>query len=252
MSTDASVPQPKRGMSTALIVILILVGAMIFMCVLLGILVALLLPAVQATREAARRSHCTNELKLIGTALHNYHDTYKEFPPAYFADADGKPMHSWRVLILPFTEDPELKAVYDAYDFSEPWNGPKNRQLAARAAQAFRCPSDPTSGEETNYLAVVGSETGWPGATSMNIRKISDGTSNTIAVIETADSGIHWMEPRDATFADAAVHAGSHHPGGYNTLFFDDSVHFFDRDTPPAVLNDFLTARGGEVRDLPD
>lgn len=243
MSTDASVPQPKRGMSTALIVILILVGAMIFMC--------LLLPAVQTARST-RRSPCTNQLKLIGIALQNYHDTYKEFPPAYLADADGKPMHSWRVLILPFMEDAEPQAVYKAYDFSEPWNGPKNRQLAARAAQAFRCPSDPTSGEETNYLAVVGPETGWPGATSMNIRKNSDGTSNTIAVIETAESGIHWMEPRDATFADAAVRAGSHHAGGYHTLFFDGSVHFFDQDTSPAVLDDLLTARGGEARDLPD
>ena len=70
----------------------------------IGILVALLLPAVQAARDAARRAQSSNNLKQIVLAMHNYHDVYKKFPPrANFGD-DGKPLLSWRVHILPFVE----------------------------------------------------------------------------------------------------------------------------------------------------
>ncbi len=68
----------------------------------IGILIALLLPAVQAAREAARRSACSNNLRQIGVALHNYSDTYGCFPPAFTVDQQGQPMHSWRALILPY------------------------------------------------------------------------------------------------------------------------------------------------------
>src|SRR5262245_3382414 len=64
----------------------------------------LLLPAVSVAREPARRMQCLNNLKQIALALHNYDATYGSLPPAYIADASGKPMHSWRVLILPFLE----------------------------------------------------------------------------------------------------------------------------------------------------
>ncbi|MEZ6114117.1 MAG: DUF1559 domain-containing protein [Pirellulaceae bacterium] len=84
----------------------------------------MLLPAVQTAREAARRSQCSSNLKQIELALHNYHDTFKSFPPAYIADANGRPMHSWRVLILPFMEQREL---YDQCRFDEPWDGPNNQ-----------------------------------------------------------------------------------------------------------------------------
>ena len=65
------------------------------------VLVALLLPAVQAAREAARRTQSTNNMKQIGLAMHNYHDTFRGFPPAYSVDKDGKPLLSWRVHICP-------------------------------------------------------------------------------------------------------------------------------------------------------
>src|SRR5437867_4482802 len=91
---------------------------------ILGLLVALLLPATRSGgREAARRMQCSNYHKQIGLALQNYHDDYHSFPPAYIADADGKPMHSWRVMILPYME---RKGLYDKYDLNEPWNGPNN------------------------------------------------------------------------------------------------------------------------------
>ncbi|MBM4093450.1 MAG: DUF1559 domain-containing protein, partial [Planctomycetes bacterium] len=87
-------PAPRSSTNTLLIVAIVL-GAMCVCSV--PILVALLLPAVQAARESARRMRCQNNLKQIGLALMNYHDTYKRFPAAYIADENGRPMHSWRV-----------------------------------------------------------------------------------------------------------------------------------------------------------
>jgi hypothetical protein len=69
-----------------------------------GVLVALLLPAVQAARDAARRAQGTNNLKQLALAMHNYHDTYRAFPAAYNTDAEGRPLLSWRVHLLPFLE----------------------------------------------------------------------------------------------------------------------------------------------------
>src|SRR6476661_8060061 len=105
---------------------------------IIAVLVALLLPAVQQAREAARRSQCKNNLKQIGLALHNYHDVNGCFPPAYIADENGKPMHSWRVLILPYLDQ---AALHTEYNFSEPWDGPNNSRLLARRPAVYACPS---------------------------------------------------------------------------------------------------------------
>ena len=69
-------------------------------------------------RGPARASMCKNQLMNIGLALYQYYEQYGSFPPAYIADESGKPMHSWRVLILPYLEE---SALYMQYDFNEPW-----------------------------------------------------------------------------------------------------------------------------------
>jgi hypothetical protein len=101
------------------------------------VLLVLLWPAVEAAREAARRSSCNCNLKQIGLGLQTYADAYKCFPPAYTTDATGNRMHRWRVLILPYVEQ---KALYAQYDFSEPWDGPHNRLLAKYMPPFYRCP----------------------------------------------------------------------------------------------------------------
>ena len=105
---------------------------------IIAVLIALLLPAVQQAREAARRSACKNNLKQIGLALHNYHNAYGSFPPAFVPDAEGHPAHSWRVLLLPYVDGEEL---YSLYRFDEPWNGPHNSKLADKIPSVYRCPS---------------------------------------------------------------------------------------------------------------
>ena len=102
----------------------------------------LLLPAVQTAREAARRMQCMNNLRQISLAVLNYEADYKCLPPACIPDKNGKPMHSWRVLILPYLERRDL---YEQYKFDEPWNGPNNSKLLASRPRLYICPSDATA-----------------------------------------------------------------------------------------------------------
>jgi len=237
----------------------------VVLCVLVPlVLIALLLPAGSWAREAARRSQCSNNMKQIVLGLHGYHDAHGCFPPAYVAGPDGTPWHSWRVLILPYADEPIL---YDRYDFKEPWNGPNNRKLAGERPYCYACPSDPARLESTttDYAAVVGPRAAWAGSEPRKLDDFRDGTDSTILVVETTGSGIDWMEPRDLSFDDARTgirppgQAGisSHHmrhhgyfyhdePGGANVAMADGSVDFLPERITPATVEAMLTIDSGD------
>jgi len=196
-------------------------------------------------REAARRERCSNNLKQIGLALHNYHDVWKQLPPAVTLGPDGKPWHSWRVLLLPYLEQMPL---YDLYQFDEPWDGPNNCKWHEVSLEFLLCPADPTrDATSTSYLLLIGPHTPWPGTETTGFRHILDGTSNTVAVIEVIDSGVHWMEPRDLDVEEFLARAGegrafdSRHKGGANVLFVDGSTHFMPRDLDLETLRRLVT-----------
>lgn len=126
---------------------------------IIGILIALLLPAVQAAREAARRSQCVNNLKQIALASHNYHDTYKSFPPAAVylvgfgtASSDFRDAGygaTWVTMMLPFIEQ---KPLYDQYNFGLPSDDDSNEPVVSTNIAALRCPS----ADELNPTANTG------------------------------------------------------------------------------------------------
>jgi len=121
---------------------------------IIGILIALLLPAVQAARESARRTQCVNNLKQFGIAMHNYHDIFKAFPPAGFQDVNDPnnptgTINSGFILdwseqarLLPYLEQTALK---DLLNFNLTWDNPVNLAAALYPVPIFRCPSDPGS-----------------------------------------------------------------------------------------------------------
>ncbi len=243
----SNLPRPPTGWAT--IAFRLFAGVTIIV-----LLAALLLPFGRGGgREAARRMGCSNHLKQIGLALHNYHDYYGCLPPAYIADSTGKPIHSWRVLLLPFMEQ---KALYDKYDFNEPWNGPNNSKLHGEVVHVFCCPSRPTrqSRTETSYVAVVSAGTAWPGDRSIKLANITDGTSNSILVTESANSGIHWMEPRDLTFDEIPMAINpptgpgisSPHPAVALALFADGHIRAITNNTPSEIIRRLLTIADGE------
>jgi prepilin-type N-terminal cleavage/methylation domain-containing protein/prepilin-type processing-associated H-X9-DG protein len=116
---------------------------------IIGILISLLLPAVQKVRESASRTQCTNNLKQIGVALHNYHDVYRRFPPGYIdgnanaastPDNDVGPGWGWASFLLPFLE---LKDVYDQINFSQGVGLGGNVAVSQLPLALFQCPTDP-------------------------------------------------------------------------------------------------------------
>lgn len=209
--------------------------------------------AVQNARDAAEATHRRCLLKQIGAAFNNYHDVYGTFPPAYIADNDGKPMHSWRVLILPFMGEDSL---YSQYDFSEPWDGPNNIRLLKK--RPYYCDSQRFPDDETETLiaAIVGKDCVFVGAEPIGKDDIPDGSVNTIIIGEVEGMGIPWTAPRDVEFDQFT---GIDKPGSFHSkllgerilfLTADGSANSFRKDVPVESFKARFTRNGGEQ--LPD
>ena len=188
----------------------------------------------------------------IGMALRSYHDDFGMFPPAYVADRAGRPMHSWRVLLLPYLGYHEL---YKQYNFEQPWNGPDNRPVGEQVCDIYGSTRDPhTGGTMTRYLAVVGPRTAWPGQHGVRMRDITDYHSNTILLVDFADSDVKWTEPRDLSYNEALASEGRgslvrvvhHSPKGVLFLDADCIVQRLPQDLSRDTLKGLLTIDGGE------
>jgi hypothetical protein len=150
---------------------------------------------------AARQSESMNQLKHIALAMHNYHDVRKMFPPAYLADKNAKPLLSWRVLILPYLDQ---NSLYREFHLNEPWDSQHNKKLIERMPAAYRSPGSKTAPGMTNYLTVRAPNAVFPGKDGVSIRQITDGTSNTIMVVEASDQkAVVWTKPDDFEYNDA-------------------------------------------------
>ena len=231
-------------------IVIVLLGAVVF------VTVVWLLPWLQ-TSGHRRRPKCINNLKQIGLAVHNYHDQHGCFPPAYIPDEHGQPMHSWRVLLLPYLGE---KMLYEQYNFDEPWNGPNNQLLTDQMPNVYRCPSEVAAADssEPSYVMIVGPGTISDGPSSTNYDQITDGDSNTIMFVEICDAGFDWLQPQDldAQQISYRINDGSgegirsNHSGGVCVGLCDGSVHFLDDGTDPGEIRGMTTISGGEPVDL--
>ncbi len=209
----------------------------------------------------ARNLQCRNNVKQLSLALHNYaSDNHGQFPPAYIADENGRPMHSWRVLILPYIEQDVL---YRQYHFAESWDSPHNLTIAQQIPDLFQCPSRSSDqrGLFTSYVAVVGDETMWPGAESTSYEDITDGTTNTLCLLEWPESDIVWTEPRDfpsdriwlLTHPPAALLSSKQrHRDGLTTSMADGQVRKLPfHELPGRHVRALFTRAGDDNDDLP-
>ncbi len=212
----------------------------------IGIMVALILPAVQAAREAARRSQAMNNLKQLGLALLNYHDLTQKFPARAVFDSEGRPLLSWRIQILPFIECNDL---YDQFHLDEPWDSEHNRKLIPLMPEVFANPSAPQEPGKAHYLGLVGPGTLFEGSEGHAFRDITDGTSNSIMLVEVnPDRAVIWTKPEDIPFdpENPLDGLGNAHPGGFNVLFCDGSVRFISETIDREVFRRMATIGDGK------
>lgn len=214
-----------------------------------GPMIGLLLPAVQAAREAARRMQSSNNLKQIGLAFHNFHDTYKTFPAAAGVDNDGKPMLSWRVALLPFLEQADL---YQEFNLDEPWDSEHNIALLERMPEFYRHPSRATEPGYTVYQVPLSDKSLLRLTEPTKIGEITDGTSNTILALETSDEvAVPWTAPQDYEIDEDTPGVNLFTRGITQILMGDGSVHVLSEGVDSEVLNALYTRAGGELTQVP-
>ena len=139
---------------------------------------------------------CRNNPQSIMLAMYTYHDYFKCLPPAYTTDENGKPLHSWRVVLLPFLEQQEL---YDKIRFDEPWDSEYNKQFHTQRPSVYHCfwgPKKSQKPDTTSYMRIVGPNTTTTGPDSVAFDDIGRPSEEIVVLVEVYPT-INWMEPVD-------------------------------------------------------
>jgi prepilin-type N-terminal cleavage/methylation domain-containing protein len=208
---------------------------LIVVLAIIGILVALMLPAIRSAGPAARRTQCKNNLKQIVLALLNYESTYHALPPAYTVDASGRPLHSWRTLILPFVEQKEL---YKKIDLSKAWNDPANAAAFKAHVITYSCPDASCPENQTTYLAIVTPKSCLQPGKPRPLSEITREHGKPLIVIEVdSKHAVPWMAPQDADeelLLSLGPNTGLPHADGMHAAFVDGSAYFLNSNLSPA------------------
>lgn len=236
---------------------------------------ALLLPAIQQAREAARRTQSRNHLKQIAIALHSFHDVKGKFPSGTRGENfEPDERISWMAEILQFIDEPRL---YGQLDFNAKWSAEENKVVFSTEISSYLHPSVTETSADgyalTHYVGLAG--LGEKGPTlpvdnpnagffgynrSTRMRDILDGTANTAAVSEASADFGPWGAGGKATlrsltekpYINGPDGIGSTAPEGCNIMFADGSVRFVSKDVDPTVLEGLMTIAGGEAVNLED
>jgi hypothetical protein len=222
-------------------------------------------------QEAASLNQKINHMKHLALAMHNYHDGRKSFPAAAsIFSADGKPLLSWRVALLPLLGEDEL---FRQFKLNEPWDSEHNSPLVKRIPEVYSNPTCPQNTLEglTNYLLPVHEEAGFLPAVSVEKTKdtlhgyevwlgrgfsykdVTDGTAYTLMIVEAApDNAVPWTKPEDWEVDLDHPYAGISHDGAtrFVNAWMDGSARVTPMDFDEAEFRKIITRAGGETLDM--
>jgi prepilin-type processing-associated H-X9-DG protein len=201
---------------------------------------------VERVHGSAARIQSQNNLKQILLATINYADSVGHLPAQAVFGPDGKPLLSWRVMILPYIEQ---DALYKQFHLDEPWDSEHNKKLLAQMPKTYQMPGSPKGTTDTHYLCFVGPGAFFEGKKGLKYpTEFTDGTSNTIMCVEAA-KGVPWTKPEDLPFdPDKELpKLGGQFPGGFNVGMCDGSVRFLSNKISKETLKAAITRNGGEV-----
>lgn len=209
--------------------------------------------AIQQLSTGNKQPNSMNSMRQIALAMHNFHDVFGHFPPQALADANGKRLLSWRVMLLPYLDQYPL---YQEFHLDEPWDSEHNSKLISRMPDIFKSQSLPVEKNEaakTRFLAPLTKDSLFgrvgPG---VRLQDITDGTSNTLMVVEASpDKAVVWTKPEDLTMDDARLLHSiiAEDADGFTACLCDGAARFFSKLIDPVTLKALLSINGGEPID---
>jgi hypothetical protein len=198
-------------------------------------------------RDKAMRTQSFSNLKQIGMAMQMYNANYNHFPAAAIYSKDGKPLLSWRVMILPIIGQDNL---YKQFHLDEPWDSENNKKLINQMPQLLRsAKSKIKEPGRTNYLVPVGPGTVFEGREGMAAKDIKDGAAQTFMVLEVDDDrAVVWTKPDDLSYnpKEPAKGLGGLNSNVFFALFCDGSVRTIKLPCPDEQLRSAFTAAAGD------
>jgi serine/threonine protein kinase len=218
--------------------------------------------------EVGQRNQAASKLRQLVIAMHSYHDTFRRLPPAVLYDKTGKPMHSWRVLLLPYLEQPTL---FRQFKLNEPWDSPHNSKLLAMMPEVYAPMNLVKRGDKTCYQVFTGRTAPFaaakPGPGQLRPFKIkgrevdlyetgpivkldsfTDGTANTILIVEARD-WVPWTKPEDLHFRPEMPlpPLGGQFKTGFLAAMADASVKLVGRTVSEKSIRAAITPAGNDV-----
>ena len=240
-----------KGISRRICVVVVVVVFLIF----------LLLPRITGTlSEPPRWAESANCVRNCILAMHSYEAIHGQCPAVWQEDETGKPMHSWRVLILPYLEQERL---YAQYNFDEPWNGPNNSKLVDQMPEIYRDPYSHWTGE-TIYKLVLDEGSFSTTGEGRPLDDAVDGAASTIVVVEDRANPVNWMKPDGISINDAIAaclnketcHCGAAETNYikgsrfHNVATLDGAIHRIGSDADPELLRAAMRSADGVSPDL--
>jgi hypothetical protein len=185
------------------------------------------------------RTPCRSNLNAIAKALTLYHQAYNTLPPAYTTDTQGRKLHSWRTLILPYMNQ---DALYQQIDLSKPWDDPANLAISAKMPNTYQCPGLHKAPGVTTYHVALGKYYRADPRTRRPLERFSSRRKETLMVFEAAEeNAVPWMSPRDSDFESIPTSMDRDfltHLNGFHGITADGEVHYFnsEQDQPSFTI----------------
>lgn len=245
-NTPQPVPPAAKGSGTGKILLIIFAVLMAMMVVCGGVLVALLMPAISAARQAARTVNTQNQMKQIGLALHNYHAAYKTLPAAYSVNEAGDPQSSWRTAVVFFLDEFELG---EAYAQSRSWQDAANQQFLVPSPSAFASSLDEIAQQgETHVFAIRAPGSVFEDGNPKRFADVLDGLSGTVCGAYLPDRSVPWTKPEDATPDEVfASISNSTHEAPVFLLMLDGAVMRADPQMNRSTFDAMVTCNAGDT-----
>ena len=239
-----SASKEKRGWMPAMI------GAAIvaFLFFLTATTVVFLWPQLNRSIQRAAQGRDLDNMKSIAAALNTYADRYGTYPPPVVFDSVGKPLYSWRVLILPFLGYEEL---YKQFELNRSWDSPANSNLHRAMPSEYASPNSPdaSSNNETNYVLITGPGTLFPPSGPLSPKNLD---KPTLLLVETKNNTT-WCQPGDIDIGrrfrvgnKPMVDVGGLHKSSFTAMTVDEEGMRIPSNVPQNVLDSLVTPNGGE------